>query len=62
MISSEKEYSVTMKSYSSLRLKGVGANSMIMLSFMNQFQMLPLASLNVERKTKICARETIEII
>lgn len=62
MISSEKGYSVTMKSYSSLRLKGVGANRMIMLSFMNQFQMLPLDSLNVARKTKIGARETIEII
>lgn len=62
MISSEKGYSVTMKSYSSWRLKGVGANRMIMLSFMNQFQMLPLDSLNVERKTKIGARETTEII
>lgn len=62
MISSEKGYSVTMKSYSSLRLKGVGANSMITLSFMNQFQMLPLDSLNVERKAKLGARETIEII
>lgn len=52
MVSSEKGYSVTMKSYSSLRLKGVGASSMIMLSFMNQFQMLPLDSLRVERKKK----------
>lgn len=51
-----------MKSYSSLRLKEVGANSMITLSFMNQFQMLPLDSLHVERKAEIGARETIEII
>lgn len=48
MVSSEKGYSVTMKSYSSLRLKGVRANGMITLSFMNQFQMLPLDSLSVE--------------
>lgn len=50
MVSSEKGYSVTMKSYSSLRLKGVEANGMITLSFMNQFQMLPLDSLSVEEK------------
>lgn len=48
MVSSERGYSVTMKSYSSLRLTGVGANGMITLSSMNQFQMLPLDSLSVE--------------
>lgn len=58
MVSSEKGYSVTMKSYSSLRLRGVGANGMITLSFMNQFQMLPLESLNVEGKKKLLTRET----
>lgn len=52
MVSSEKGYSVTMKSYSSLRLKGVGTNGMIRLSFTNQFQMLPLDSLSVEGKKK----------
>ena len=62
MVSSEKGYSVTMKSYSSLRLKGVEANGMITLSFMNQFQMFPLDSLSVEEKKNIGAGETLEII
>lgn len=53
MVSSEKGYSVTMKSYSSLRLKGVEANGMITPSFLNQFQMLPLDSLSVEGKKNI---------
>lgn len=63
MVSSEKGYSVTMKSYSSLRLKRVGVNGMIAPSFMNQFQMLPLDSVSVEGKNiYIGATDTIELI